>query len=120
MIAFSATVEVATGLALLGVPAFVAQALLGAELSVVGIVVARCFCITLLALALAVWPGRDGATGAPAFRAMLLYNVLIGLYLTWMGTHWRMGGVLLWPAVALHSGVAMLLALALLGVQDAA
>ncbi len=47
--------------------------------------------------------------GSPAFRAMLIYNVLIVLYLTYLDTLGHLGGVLLWPGVVLHAVVALLL-----------
>ena len=40
---------------------------------------------------------------------MLTYNALVALYLACLGTVAHMGGVLLWPAVALHAAVALLL-----------
>jgi hypothetical protein len=120
VIAFSAGVEAVTGLALVAAPVFVAHALLGADLPPVGPVVARCFGVALIALALAVWPDRDRITGAPALRAMLLYNASLPAYLIWLCLRWHLGGILLWPAVVLHAGVAVLLALPLLGVRDEA
>ena len=48
-------------------------------------------------------------SGSPAFRAMLIYNVLIALYLAYLGAAEHLGGVLLWPGVALHAIVALLL-----------
>ena len=120
VIAFSATAEAITGIALVATPAFVGRALLGAELPASGLVVARCFGVALIALALAVWPDRGRATGAPALRALLLYNGSIAAYLTWQGAYRHIGGMLLWPAVVLHAVLAVLLALPLLGVQDEA
>ena len=71
----------------------------------------RCFGIALLTLGLACWPGRQrAASGTPAFRAMLIYNALIALYLAFLGTVRHRAGLLLWPAVALHAVVALLLA----------
>jgi Ca2+/Na+ antiporter len=91
-------------------PAIVVAWLLGTEVSGVGTLLGRCFGIALLALGLACWPGRHRAEGgSPAFRAMLIYNVLIALYLAYLGTAGHLGGVLLWPAVALHAVVALLL-----------
>jgi hypothetical protein len=112
VIAFSAAAEAITGLALVATPALLGRAL--------ALVVARCFGVALIALALAVWPDRGRATGAPALRALLLYNASIAAYLAWQGAHWHIGGILLWPAVVLHVAVAALLALPLLGVQDEA
>lgn len=120
VIAFSAGVEAVTGLALIATPAFVGRALLGDELPALGLVVARCFGVALIALALAVWPDRDRITGAPALRALLLYNAGLAGYLAWISLRWHTGGRLLWPAAVLHAAVAVLLALPLLGVRDEA
>jgi Ca2+/Na+ antiporter len=111
VLTLAAVVEAATGLALMIDPAIVAKLLLGAELSGVGPVLGRCFGIALLALALACWPGRQrGDRASPTVRGMSTYNALIALYLAWLGIVGHMGGLLLWPAVALHAVVAMLLA----------
>ena len=66
------------------------------------------FGIALLALGLACWPSRqDAESGSPALRAMLIYNVLIALYLAHLGRVGHLGGLLLWPGVALHAVVAL-------------
>jgi Ca2+/Na+ antiporter len=110
ILAFAAVVETGTGLALMIDPVIVARLLLGAELPDVGTVLGRCFGIALLALGVACWPGRSRAeSGSPAFRGMLIYNALIALYLAYLGTVGHLGGLLLWPGVALHAGVALLL-----------
>ncbi|SBT08133.1 conserved membrane hypothetical protein [Candidatus Accumulibacter aalborgensis] len=90
-------------------PALVA-ALLLADLSGSALLFGRCFGIALLALGLACWPGRQrAASGSPPFLAMLFYNLLIALYLAWLGTVGHQVGLLLWPGVALHAGVALCL-----------
>jgi Ca2+/Na+ antiporter len=110
ILAFAAFVEVGTGLALMVDPAIVVFLLVGADLSAVGTVLGRCFGITLVALGLACWPSRQRADGgSPPFRAMLTYNVLIALYLAYLGMLGHAHGFLLWPAVALHAAVALLL-----------
>jgi hypothetical protein len=101
ILAFSAVVEVGTGLVLIFDPAFIVRLLLDANLSGVGIPLARCFGVALLALGVAAW--------SSAFRAMLLYNALIASYLAYLGAVAHVGGLLLWPAVALHAVVALLL-----------
>ena len=108
VLVFAAIVEIATGLALIVDPAIVARLLLGAELSGVGTAVGRCFGFALVGLALACWPGRH-KPGLPALRGMLTYNALIALYLGYQGTVGHQRGLLLWPAVALHAVVALLL-----------
>jgi hypothetical protein len=46
-----------------------------------GTLLGRCFGVALLTLGLACWPTRQrAASDSPAFRAMLIYNVLIALY----------------------------------------
>jgi hypothetical protein len=110
ILAFAAAVEVGTGLVLVIDPAIVVAYLLGAEVSGVGTLLGRCFGIALLALGLACWPSRQRTdSGSPAFRAMLIYNVLIALYLAYLGTVGHFAGLLLWPAVALHIVVALLM-----------
>ena len=111
--AFAAVVEVMTGLALLANPAIVASLLLGSDLSDPGKAVARCFGIALLGLALACWPGGLSAgSRLSAWRGMLSYNLLIAVYLAYLGTARNMRGLLLWPGVLLHAAVAVWLVLA--------
>jgi hypothetical protein len=40
---------------------------------------------------------------------MLIYNASIAAFLAWLGIVAHMSGILLWPAVALHAGVALVL-----------
>jgi len=109
-LAFAAVVEVGTGLVLMLDPAIVVRLLLGAEVSGEGTVLGRVFGIALLALGVACWPSRQRAESAwPAFRGMLIYNALIALYLAYLGTLGHVEGLLLWPGVALHAVVALLL-----------
>jgi hypothetical protein len=61
-------------------------------------------------LGLAVWPARDRIDVKPAApRAMLAYNSLTALYLLYLGFTGVTVGPLLWPAMALHGIVALLL-----------
>jgi hypothetical protein len=108
ILAFAAVAEAGTGLVLMVVPAIVIRLLLGAEIS--GALVGRFFGIALLALGLACWPSwQHGASNLPPFWAMLVYNLLIAGYLAYLGTVVHLGGLLLWPVVALHAVVALLL-----------
>src|SRR5271167_5034055 len=109
LIAVSAAIEAATGLALIAAPDFVANWLLGTGLSSSGIAVARVAGFGLLSLGLACWPGAAGAT-PQVTRALLTYNLLAALYLGYL----RVGGgfvsYLLWPACILHALLAVLFA----------
>jgi hypothetical protein len=110
LLSFAAVVEVGTGLALMIDPAIVATLLLGVDISAAAMPLGHCFGIALLALGLACWPGQLRDDGNPqALRAMLVYNLLIALYLAYLGLVGHLGGVLLWPAVALHAVVMLLL-----------
>jgi len=104
-------VEIATAVAAIAAPRAVVALLLGEDVTGVGVAVARCFGVALLALGLACWPGAPQARG-PALRAMLVYNAAIALYLAYLFAFRQVGGVLLWPAVALHAAVAALLVVA--------
>ena len=110
LLGFAAIVEIGTGVAVIVMPQLVVALLLGDGLAGIGIPVARCFGVALLGLGLACWPrGGSVSSGSPPVRAMLVYNVLIALYLAYLSTAAHTGGVLLWPAVALHAAVAILL-----------
>ncbi len=107
ILAFAAAVEACTGLVLMIDPSVVVALLLGADVSGVGALLGRCFGIALTALGLACWPSHGSSL--PAFRSMWIYNALIALFLAYLGTVERLGGLLLWPVVALHAVVALLL-----------
>jgi hypothetical protein len=110
VLAFSVIVELGTSLALMIDPTIVTRLLLGIPLDDIGTVLGRCFGITLLALALACWPsGRHAESGSSTVRGMATYNALIALYLAFLGAARHLEGLLLWPAVALHGVVALLL-----------
>jgi hypothetical protein len=98
-----AVVEAATGLGLLIVPSLVAQLLLGDALVGIAIPVARVAGIALIAFGIACWPG-------PPLVGMLAYNAAVTLYLSYVGIAGGFSGILLWPAVALHATLSILLA----------
>jgi hypothetical protein len=99
---FAAIGEAATGLALLIVPSLVGQLLLGEELTGGAIPVARVAGIALVALGIACWPG-------PPLVGMWTYSAVVTLYLAYVGFAGGLAGILLWPAVALHLVLSILL-----------
>ena len=99
---FAAICEVATGLALLIVPSLVGQLLLGERLAGVALPVVRVAGLALIALGIACWPGLS-------LVGMFTYSTLVALYLAYLGFAGGLGGVLLWPAVALHAVLTILL-----------
>ena len=104
LLTLAAIAEAATGLALLVVPSLVGSLLLGAELIGVAIPVARVTGIALIALAVACWPGRTALCG------MLTYSLLATAFLAYLAIRGNWVGPLLWPAIALHALLTILLA----------
>ena len=99
---FAAIGEVATGLALLIVPSLVGRLLLDEELAGAAIPVARVAGIALIALGIACWPG-------PPLVGMLIYSTSVTVYLAWIGFTGGLTGVFLWPAIAFHAILSILL-----------
>jgi hypothetical protein len=107
---FTAVAEAATGLALVIAPSLVGQLLLGEQLAGAAIPVARVAGIALIALGIACWPG-------PPLVGMLTYSASVTLYLAYLGFAGGSTGVLLWPAVALHVVLTVLLGRARLAAE---
>jgi hypothetical protein len=110
LLALTVIIESTVGLALMAVPTVVVRLLLGGEISGASIPLGRVAGFGLLSLAIACWPGRGPAGNTtPALRAMLTYNSLATLYLLSLGIGSEWVGPLLWPAVALHGILSLLL-----------
>jgi hypothetical protein len=99
---FAAAAEGATGLALLIVPSLVGQLLSGEELSGIAAPVARVAGIALIGLGIACWPGLP-------IIGMLISTAVVAIYLAYLGFAVGLTGVLLWPAVVIHTILAGLL-----------
>lgn len=95
--------EAATGVALLVVPALVGRLLLGTEPGGVAIPVARVLGIALLALGV-------GCSSGSVWLGMWLYTASATIYLAYLGIGTEWAGALLWPAVAAHAVLTVLLA----------
>src|SRR4051812_2428251 len=104
---FAAIAEALTGLALLIDPALVGSLLFGEKLIGAAAAVARVAGIALIALGIACGPR------AP-LPGMLTYSALVTLYLAYLGLAAGLHGVLLWPAVALHGVLTVLLTVRLM------
>jgi hypothetical protein len=103
LLGLTAIIEASTGLALIIVPSLVGRLLFGAEFTGVANPAARVTGIALLALGVACWPGST------AFCGMLTYSALATLYLLYLiRGEWI--GPLLWPVVAVHGILTVLLA----------
>jgi hypothetical protein len=109
LLVVAAVAETTTGLALLVLPSTVVRLLFGAETAGMGSIVSRIAGISLIALGLACWPGREAGGLAP-LMGMLTYSLLAALYLAYLGIVGEWVGILLWPAVGLHAVLSALLA----------
>jgi len=105
--ATAAAVEAAaTGLILLLAPVLFGRLIFGAELSEPGQALGRLTGIVLLGFALTAWPDPSARS---VTRALLAYNLIAMLYLCYLGVAGILVGMLLWPAVAVHSVLSILL-----------
>jgi hypothetical protein len=92
LLTFTALVEVGTGLALIIGPAMIVRLFLGVDESGEETPLGRFLGIALLALGWACWPHRQRIDcDAPALHGMLIYNLLILLYLTYLDTVGHLG-----------------------------
>jgi hypothetical protein len=106
----AAAAEAVIGLALIVAPHVVARLLLGTDVTGVSLVIGRVAGIALLSLGVGCWLGRNEADGASsALSAMLTYDFLVTLYLALVGLGTEYVGILLWPAVAVHAVLTILL-----------
>jgi hypothetical protein len=103
----TAVLEGAIGLLLLVAPARPIVILLGVEgVGADAIAMSRIAGAALLALGAACWLARnDDGTRAQTglLTGVLIYDAAVAVALVFIGTVSQMAGVLLWPAVALHS-----------------
>ena len=109
--ATTAAIEAGAGLALLCLPSSAANLLLGAPLQEPSaLTVARVGGAGLLTLGIACWLARSD-TQSPAARglitAMVIYNIGVALVLGTAGLRSQSVGIILWPAVVLHTVMAV-------------
>src|SRR6187431_2808077 len=106
----TALVETPIGLMLLVSPPLVAGLLLGVSLDEpAAVIVGRIAGAALLSLGGACWLARDDGPSRARrglVAAMLLYNCAAAAVLATAGAGANLAGVLMWPAVALHAGLA--------------
>jgi len=111
LLTLTAFLEVGTGLALLVVPSVVVQLLLSSPLETsVAVTLGRVAGAALLALGVACWLARDDTQSSAArglVAAMTLYNVGAVVILGAVGIGSQPLGIALWPAVILHSVMAL-------------
>jgi hypothetical protein len=107
LLAFASAAEGLTGLALVGDPALVARVLFGSDITGAGVFMSRIAGLALIAIGLGCWPDDNMRR---AFYTMLTYSTLVLLYLVVVGIGGH-AGILLWPAVAYHACLSVVLVL---------
>jgi hypothetical protein len=105
----AAAIEAVTGLVMILFPHALTRLLLGADATGLNIVIGLVAGIALLSLGLVCWMGRQEEYGGWAPFAMLTYNLLVTIYLAFVGIGTEFVGVLLWPAAAIHAALTALL-----------
>jgi hypothetical protein len=106
VLAVAAAAEAATGLVLIAYPPIVVQLLFGVDIDGIGITMSRISGIALIGLGVACWPGNSAVQ---QLYGMLTYSTLAMLYLMYIGVRGEAVGLLLWPAVAAHAILVVLL-----------
>lgn len=106
LLAVAAAGEAVTGFALLAYPPIVVRLLFGVEIAGAGILMSRVAGMGLIGLGVACWP--NGSTRRP-LHGMLTYGALVTLYLVYLGVRAEAVGPLLWPAIAGHAILIVLL-----------
>jgi len=107
----SSGIELATGIALIATPLTLARLIFGVQFPGDVAALGRLAGIALFSLGVACWPA-DCVTAWPSVRALFIYNLIVALYLAYVGVATRLVGYLLWPACILHLVLAVFLAVA--------
>jgi hypothetical protein len=108
LVTANAALEVAAGMAVIGLPAVAGRLLLGTDPGAAGVALGRFAGIALLTVGLACWPTSDGAT-AQATWSLFTYNLAVAVYLAYLRIGAGFDGDLLLPAAAVHGVLALLL-----------
>jgi hypothetical protein len=106
LLVIASLAEAATGVILLVDPQIAVRLLFAAEIGGAGVIMSRIAGIALIGLGVACWP-RNSA--AQQLYGMLTYSILVMLYLVRIGIRGAPVGPLLWPAVAVHAVLIVLL-----------
>lgn len=110
LLKLSAFIEAATGLGLICVPAVIVRLLLGSELLSAGIPLGRLAGVALLSLGIACWlvsSDMQSCAARGVVAAMTLFNIGAVLVLGAAGLQSQPVGIGLWPAVILHTAMAV-------------
>jgi hypothetical protein len=107
LIPAAAWLEIGTGIALIMAPRLICLLLFAAPLVGVGVLITRFAGIALLGLGSACLPRPPTAQARGAVLGLLVYNLGTVILFAWVGIATTPHGILLWPALILHAGVAV-------------
>jgi hypothetical protein len=111
LLKLTAIIEAATGLALMALPSIVVRLLLGSGFEApTAVMPGRAAGAALTALGVACWLAHDDTPSRAArglVATMWLYNIAIVAALAFAGVGHGLQGMLLWPAVVIHAGLAV-------------
>ena len=102
----AAWLEIIVGALFLTVPEVVCLLLFGARPEAVGMPLGRFAGVALLALGIACLPSRDAASPRNAVLGLFAFNGGVAILFAWVGITSALHGLLLWPAVILHTIIA--------------
>jgi hypothetical protein len=116
----AAWLEFVTGVSLIMSPKLACDLLFAAQLDGAGVAIARYSGVVLLALATAclATPPKPHPRGAAS--GLLVYNIGVVVLFAWLGLATALHGLLLWPAVILHTVFAAALLAQLLAKRSSA
>jgi hypothetical protein len=101
----AACLEIVVGITLILVPEFACQLLFAAPLTGDGVPITRFAGIGLLSLGIAYWSTRTTSAPRGSIFGLLVFNMATAMLFAWVGMTAAFHGILLWPAVLLHSGI---------------
>ena len=111
LLTLEAMIEIAAGVGALVVPVFAVSLLLGTTLeSAAAVIVSRVTGAALITIGMMNWAGRSEPNGIAAkgiVTGMVFYNVAVVGLLAYSFFGAGLTGIGLWPAVILHTGLAI-------------
>ena len=102
----AAWLEIVVGALFLTVPDVLCLLLFGARPDAIGIPLGRFAGIALVALGLACLPSRDAGSRRNVVVGLFAFNAAVAILFAYVGFASALHGLLLWPAVILHTIIA--------------
>jgi len=109
LLRLACVLEILTAMALIVTPAAVAWLILGEGASGTGVALGRIAGLVLLSLGVACYPRSSNVGNLDqAVLGMLTYNILLTIYLIYLGVSGEATGVALWLVAAIHAVLTIL------------